>query len=327
MRVYGERIEHFIKPMLATAVDNPFSSKDWLFELKLDGYRAIAEIKKGRSLLYSRNGLSLAKHYPAIFAALKKIKNEAILDGEIVLLNEKGKPDFQKLQSYSGNNKYSLVYYVFDLLSLTGKDLTQVGLVERKKLLKKLLKKTDPVLYSSHIETRGEELFKTIMKDDMEGIIAKKKDSLYTPGIRTREWLKIKNHKSQEAIIAGFTEPKGSRLYFGSLLLGQYKGKKLIYTGHAGTGFSDAVLVDLMKKMKRLKTNKSPFDLPVRANGPVTWIKPKLVCEVSYTEITQDGILRHPVYKGLRPEKKSASVKQETESPLPVKKIVKSLKK
>jgi bifunctional non-homologous end joining protein LigD len=322
MRVSGKKIEHYVKPMLATAVDKPFSNKDWLFELKLDGYRAIAEIKKGKLLLYSRNGLSLAERYPVIMTALKKIRVGAILDGEIVLLNENGKPDFQRLQSYGENDKYPLVYYVFDLLSLTGKDLTQFTLVERKLLLKKLLRKTDPVLYSGHIETKGEEFFKAIKKDDLEGIVAKKKDSFYSPGIRTREWLKIKNHKSQEAIIAGFTEPKGSRLHFGSLLLAQYKNKKLIYIGHAGTGFSDNTLSELMKKMKLLITNKSPFDFPVSANGPVTWIKPKLVCEISYTEITNDGIMRHPVYKGLRPEKKSKTIQQGTEGSQPVKKIV-----
>jgi len=327
MSAAGEKIKHSIKPMLATAIDKPFSDKGWLFELKLDGYRAIAEIKKGRSLLYSRNGLSLAKRYPSIAAAVKKIKVNAILDGEIVLLNEKGRPDFQKLQNYGENDQYPLVYYVFDLLSLRGKDLMQLPLTSRKLLLKKLLKKNGPILYSNHIENKGGELFKIIKKDDLEGIIAKKKDSLYTPGIRTKEWLKIKNHKSEEAIIAGFTKPKGSRLYFGSILLGQYKAGELIYAGHAGTGFSDRTLSELMKKMKPLITGKSPFDVPVKANGPVTWIKPRLVCEVSFTEITQNGILRHPVFKGLRPEKKSGTIKQETERALPVKKVVKQASK
>jgi bifunctional non-homologous end joining protein LigD len=327
MRVAGEKLAQYIKPMLATAVDKPFSNKDWIFELKLDGYRAIAEIKKGKPLLYSRNGLSFAHQFPDIFAALKKIKVNAVLDGEIVLLNEKGKPDFQKLQNYEENKQYPLLYYVFDLLSLTGKDITQLTLVERKLLLKKLLKKTGPVLYCSHIETKGEDLYKAVMKDDMEGIMAKRKDSYYTPGIRTREWLKLKNHKSQETIIVGFTKPKGSRSHFGSLLLAQYKNKKLLYVGHAGTGFSDNTLAALMKKMKPLVTAKSPFDFPVKANGPVTWLKPKLVCEISYTEVTKDGIMRHPVYKGLRSEKKTTDVQEKTESPLPVKKIINRLSK
>ena len=201
--------------MLATAVDKPFSSKEWLFELKLDGYRAIAEIKNGKLLLYSRNGVSLVKRYPSIVTALRKIGVDAILDGEIVLLNENGKPDFQKLQNYSQHKDLPLAYYVFDLLSCQQKDLRQVPLVERKKLLKKILKKTGPVRFSSHVEEHGDDFFKVVKAEDMEGIIAKKKDSLYVPGARTREWLKIKYHKSQEAIIVGYTAPRGSRRHSG----------------------------------------------------------------------------------------------------------------
>ena len=324
---YGKKIAHYIKPMLTTAVDKAFSDKDWLYEMKWDGYRAIAEIKKNGILLYSRNGLSLAEKYPVIFDAVKKIPVEAILDGEIVALDAEGKPDFQKLQSYENNDEYALVYYVFDILSLMKKDLAQIPLVERKKLLKQLLKGTYPVLYSSHIETKGEELFRKVVKDNLEGIIAKKMDSFYKPGIRTREWLKIKNHQSQEAIIIGYTRPKGSRLHFGSILLAQYKGRNLEYLGHAGTGFSFTTLTELMKKMKSLIVKTSPLSKPVKANGPVTWLKPKLVCEISYSEITKDGILRHPVYKRLRPEKKTSTIKQKTEKPVPVNRLVKPLKK
>lgn len=319
---YGKKINHYIQPMLTTAVDKAFSNKDWVFELKLDGYRAIAEIQKNKSLLYSRNGLSMAERYPSIVTALEKIKTEAILDGEIVLLNEQGRPDFQKLQSYEKANKFHLVYYVFDLLSLSGKDLKQLPLVERKKLLKNLLKKTYPIIYCDHIETKGEELFDSIREKDLEGIIAKKKDSSYLPGTRSREWLKIKNQKSQEAIIIGFTQPRGGRLHFGSILLAQYKNKKLKYIGHAGTGFSDKTLSALMKKLKPLATTRSPVDARIKTNSPVTWIKPKLVCEISYSEITKDGIMRHPVYKGLRPEKKSRAINQETEQSLPVKSVI-----
>jgi len=156
----------------------------------------------------------------------------------------------------------------------------------------------------------------------MEGIIAKKADSHYIPGIRSREWLKIKNQQSQEAIIVGYTAPKGSRKNFGSILLGQYKRNKLRYIGHAGTGFTENSLKELMKKMKPFITNKSPFPEKIQTNGPVTWLKPELVCEVSYTEITRDGMLRHPVYKGLRPEKRGKNIRSETETPKPVKTVV-----
>ena len=326
MATSSKKILQYIKPMLATAVDQPFNSKEWLFELKLDGYRAITEIKKRKILLYSRNGLLLGTRYPSIINALEKINIEAILDGEIVVLDDNGKPDFQKLQNYQVSDQYPLVYYVFDILFLQKNDLKKMPLLERKKILKKIFKRPGVVRYCDHIENDGIDFFKKVIAASLEGIMAKKKDSLYTPGIRTREWLKIKYHKSQEAIIAGFTEPKGSRQHLGSLLLAQYKNGKLRYIGHAGTGFTDKTLNDLMKKLKPLVTAGSPFDIPVKANGPVTWVKPVLVCEVAYYEITQDGIMRHPVFKRLRPEKKAKGIKMETERSLPVKKVIRSLK-
>ena len=327
MAVNGKKIPQYIQPMLATAVDKAFSSNEWLFELKLDGYRAIAELRKGKLLLYTRNGLSLIKRYPSIAIALRKLKTDIILDGEIVLLNEKGRPDFQKLQNYAQHKDLPLAYYVFDILSYQGKDLKQMPLIERKQLLKKVLRKTGPVRFCSHIEEHGEDFFKAVKAEDMEGVIAKKKESLYTVGSRTREWLKIKNHKSQEAIIIGYTAPKGNRSHFGSLLLAQYENERLKYIGHAGTGFTENSLVELMVKMKPLISPRSPLDKPVKANNKVTWVRPKLVCELSYTEITKDGKLRHPVFKGLRPDKESKMVKEETEKAIPVTKVVKSLKK
>jgi bifunctional non-homologous end joining protein LigD len=316
------KISHYIVPMLATAVDKAFSDTEWLFELKLDGYRAIAELRKKELLLYSRNGLSLKERYPLVAEALKKLKTEAVLDGEIVLFNEDNKPDFQKLQNYGNNKEFPLVYYVFDILYMEGKNLMDLELIERKKILKGIIKKSPVIKYSDHIEDNGKDFFKVIIADDLEGMIAKKKDSLYKPGVRTREWLKIKFHKSQEAIIAGFTEPKGSRQHFGSLLLAQYRHQKLCYIGNAGTGFTDKALKELMQKMKPLITDKSPFEKNIKINSPVTWLKPELVCEISYSEITKDGILRHPVYKGLRPEKTSRMVKVETERSQPVKRLV-----
>jgi len=320
-----KQIPHYIKPMLAITVDKPFSSKEWLFELKLDGYRAIAVTGQKKVLLYSRNGISLASRYPAVVAALKKIRVDAILDGEIVLLNEKGKPDFQKLQSYTRYEEYPLVYYVFDILSYRKKAVTGMPLIERKKLLKKVIRKGGVIHFSSHIEENGKDFYKTIQLEDLEGMMAKKKDSLYTPGLRTKEWLKIKNHKSREAIIAGFTEPRGGRQHFGAILLAQYKNKKLQYIGHAGTGFNEKTLKEVMQQMKRLLVKETPFDEPVKTNNKVTWIKPQLVCEVSYSEITQDGMLRHPVFKGLRPDKKASTVTQETEKELPVTTVVENI--
>ena len=317
-----KKITGYIVPMFATAVDKPFSDPEWLFELKLDGFRAIADLSGKEVLLYSRNGLSLKERYPSISDALKKMKVNAILDGEVVLLNEENKPDFQKLQNYGNNKNYPLVYYVFDLLELKGKSLIEEPLIERKKMLKRIIKKSPVIRYCDHVEENGKDFFKVLTSDDLEGMMAKKMDSLYKPGYRTREWLKIKFHKSQEAIIVGFTAPKGSRKYFGSILLAQYRKDKLCYIGHAGTGFSESTLKDLYEKMRVLKTDKSPFDRTIRVNSPVTWIKPMLVCEVSYSEITREGMLRHPVYKGLRPEKVSKAIRVETERSVPVKKII-----
>src|SRR5687767_13868563 len=189
MGATAKKIYPHIQPMLATSVDKPFNSPEWLFELKLDGYRAVAEIRKSQLLLYSRNGLSLAERYRPVTGALKNIKAEAVLDGEIVLLNEKNKADFQKLQNYKDKQQYPLIYYVFDILSLSNKNLTHLPLVDRKKILKKLIKKSGIVRYCDHIEEFGNDLYKMVKADDQEGIMAKKKDSLYTPGVRTREWL------------------------------------------------------------------------------------------------------------------------------------------
>lgn len=312
--------------MLTTAVDKPFDSKEWVFELKLDGYRAIAETGKQTIQLYSRNGISLAHKYAPIVQALQKIKKEMVLDGEIVLLNEKGKPDFQKLQHYEENKEYPLVYYVFDILSLKGESLKEETLLQRKKILQKQLPKSPVIIYCDHIEEKGKSFFKSVIKKDLEGIIAKKADSHYVEGIRTKEWLKIKQQKTREVIIAGFTAPKGGRLHFGSLILAEYRGKKLHYIGNAGSGFNDKTLKDLMQKMKPYILSKSPFDYRIKTNGPSTWVKPLLVAEIAYTEVTEGGMLRHPVFKGLRTEKKAKMIHPETELPQSTERVVKTKK-
>lgn len=185
--------------------------------------------------------------------------------------------------------------------------------MERKALLQKVLPVINNIRYSEHVETEGRKLFRLVKARRMEGIMAKKKDSQYKPGFRSKEWLKIKFHRSQEAIIIGFTKPKGSRKHFGALLLAQYQGKKLKYIGHTGTGFSEKKLDEIMMEMKPLVSAKKPLSADVKANDVVTWIKPQLVCEVGYSEITKDGILRHPVFKGLRSDKSSRAVQQKTE--------------
>lgn len=303
VRSGNAKLARYIKPMLARISDTAFDDPDWIFEIKWDGYRAVAEIKKEDIKLYSRNGLSFLQLYPRVAAELKKIKDEAILDGEIVVLNEKNQPDFQKLQQYSLNPDLPILYYVFDCLSWKGKSIMHLPLTQRKQIAKNLLPRSKVIRYSDHVKESGVQFFASVRHMDLEGMIAKRASSQYQPGARTDNWLKIKNHNTQEVVIAGYTAPRGSRKYFGALILGVYQGRKLKYIGHTGTGFTTAVLKNVYETLKTLKRDTSPFTTKVSVNSPVTWVEPEVVCEVKYTEMTEDGILRHPVFLGLRIDK------------------------
>ena len=294
--------------MLAKESAKSFSDDNWLYEIKWDGYRAIAELDKDHVKLYSRNGNSFEAAYPDIMEALKKLQLQATLDGEIVVMNEEGKPDFQKLQHYAENANFPLVYYVFDLLQINKKDLYNVPLVERKKQLEELIGENDFVKFSDHVLGQGESFFEAAKQKDLEGIMAKKMDSLYYPGKRTNEWLKIKHHKSDEAIIAGFTAPRGGRKYFGALVLGIKKDGKLLYAGHTGSGFNENSLKELYEKLLPIVQTESPFDERVKTNMPVTWVNPQYVCELKFTEWTSDGKMRHPIFLRLREDKKPGDV-------------------
>jgi bifunctional non-homologous end joining protein LigD len=299
----------YITPMFAKLGSKPFTNEEWIFELKWDGYRAVAEVGIKPVRFYSRNGLSFANRYEIVYEELQKLKEKMVLDGEVVVFNEEGKPDFQKLQLYSENRHLPIYYYVFDILNYKGKDVTHLSLLERKALLQKVLPKNDIIRYCDHVEERGEAFFKQIVANNMEGMIAKKKDSTYAIGRRSSEWLKIKHHNTEEVVIAGFTAPRGGRKYFGALVLGRYEGSELKYAGHTGTGFDDGSLKDLSKKLEPLISSKSPFNERIKTNMPVTWVKPVLVCNIKFTELTRDGIFRHPVFQGLRVDKKATEVK------------------
>ncbi len=297
--------------MLAKLHDVPFDDPNWIYEIKWDGYRAIAEVSKERTRLYSRNGLSLSEDYPAIFEELKKIKKEVVLDGEIVALDKDGKPSFQLIQQYEQRGEAPICYYVFDCLSVGGKSTEGTPLLERKKILKTLLPDSDLVKYCDHIEERGKDFFALVKKQGLEGMIAKRADSVYKEATRSADWLKVKNMIMEEAVIAGYTEPGGSRRYFGALVLGLYKKGKLVYIGHTGTGFNEKTLKDVYNKLQPLKTKESPFGVKVPLNGAVTWVKPKLVCNLKYAEVTQGGTRRHPVFMGLRIDKAPEEVHEE----------------
>lgn len=300
-----------IRPMLAQPAKEPFNSKDWVFEIKWDGYRALAN-KSTKVDLLSRNGLSFNARFPAIVKELEKLPGKWILDGEIVILDKQGRSHFQLLQNYQKEKRGTPYYYLFDILSFNGQSLTSLPLIDRKKILQMLLKQSrlKYLRYSDHIEEKGKAFFQKVKKKGLEGIIAKRKESPYRSR-RSSDWIKIKTHMRQEVVIGGFTEPKGSRQKFGALLIGVYENEKLIYTGHVGTGFDAKLLTDIYRQMQTRITSKCPFQEKPRTHAPATWIKPELVCEVAFAEWTQDGRMRQPVFKGMRIDKPAKDVKKE----------------
>ena len=304
-------IPHRVKPMLATLAKEPFDHPDWVFEVKWDGYRAIAEVQEGKVALYSRNLLSLDQKFAPIAESLQTLPFEAVLDGEIVVVNEQGQADFQLLQNYQKSGQGFLIYYVFDLLYFNGRDLTGLPLLKRKELLKKILPPAKNLKFSDHVAREGVLFFKVVKDKGLEGIVSKHAQSPYRAGKRSREWLKIKTALTQEGVIAGFTEPKGGREYFGSLVLGAYAGDELVFIGHSGGGFGEDSLKDIREKLQPLVQDACPFKVEPRTNAPVTWVKPQLVCEVTFSGWTGEGLMRHPVFARLRDDKDPRDVVRE----------------
>ncbi len=299
--------------MLAKEVDKPFDDKDWVFEIKWDGYRAVAEVDHGDVALYSRNGNSFISDYPEIVDALGKIQQQAVLDGEVVVVDEEGHASFQALQHYESKPGQQLVYYVFDLLALNGEETTGLTLLERKELLREVIPENGLIKYSDHVVAEGKSFFNIALQQDLEGIMAKKASSNYHKGSRSANWLKIKQHKTDEAVIVGYTEPTGNRPYFGALVLALKKEGALHYAGHTGTGFSNDKLKEVYRLLKKIETEKSPFPEKVKTNMPVTWVKPEYVAEIKFTEKTIDGKMRHPVFLHMRPDKNPKDIEMEKE--------------
>ena len=295
---------HNIKPMLAELTNNVFSDDDWLFEIKWDGYRAIAEIEDGNVNLHSRNNISFNQKFYPVVETLKSFEGNIIFDGEVVIVDDFGKSSFQLLQNYQKSGKGKLAYYIFDILHLNGYDLTNLPLIKRKEILKQVLPDDlKNIRFSDHIIGDGENFYKVAEERGLEGILAKRADSKYQLGKRSRNWLKIKTKKRQEAVICGFTQPKGSRDKFGSLVLGVYDEGELVYIGQAGTGFTDSRLKEIYSMLKPLVTNKSPFSQKIITNTPATWVTPKYICDVEFSEWTEEGLMRAPVFIGLREDK------------------------
>ncbi len=232
-----------VEPMLATLVDEPFDREGWSFEVKWDGFRSIAEIKGGKVRLLSRNGKLQNARFPTVAEAVSGLPVDAVLDGEIVSVDEKGRPDFQALQNSIRTGEGRILYYVFDILQADGYDLRPLPLKRRQQILAKVLPASDVVRLSEPIETKGKAFFRAADTNGLEGIMAKDLASPYRPGERTREWLKIKTQRRQEAVICGFTQPRASRKHFGALILGAYRNGQLTYVGHVGTGFTERILI------------------------------------------------------------------------------------
>lgn len=310
------KMPHLINPMLGTLVEEPFNKKGWIFEVKWDGYRAIAEIYKKTVELYSRNHLSFNHQFAPIVDDLKKFKKEMILDGEVVVLDKEGLPNFQMLQNYLNAKDTTgfLCYYVFDILYYEGYDLKELPLIQRKTLLKEVLEdkvfKNSRIIYSDHIEEKGVPFFKEAKKKDLEGIIAKLSSSPYIEK-RSKNWLKIKTHQMQEVIVGGFTSPRGSRKHLGALLVGYYKKDKFVYAGHVGGGFNEKSLKEMEELLAPLIQEKCPFEIKPKANASVLWVKPKIVVEVSFQEWTKEGIMRQPIFHGVRVDKAPKKITRE----------------
>jgi bifunctional non-homologous end joining protein LigD len=300
-----------IKPMLATLGGKPFDRRGWLFEIKWDGYRTIAEVSGGRARLYSRNGLSFSQRYRPVTAALANLGHSAVLDGEVVVVDEQGRPDFDALENY---RRYQpcLVYYVFDLLYLDGHDLRDLPLWRRKELLQQILPPLPGVRFCEHIEEEGLVFFSAVSKMGLEGMVAKDGTSSYQEGRRTDRWLKIKANLRQEAVIAGFTRPRRSRQHFGALVLGVYDGKELVHIGEVGGGFSERNLARVSAELAPLIQDRCPFRKLPNTVEPATWVKPTLVCEVRFTAWTATGGLRHPIFLGMRSDKQARAVRRES---------------
>jgi bifunctional non-homologous end joining protein LigD len=328
-----------VEPMNASLAEGPFSSPDWLFEPKLDGVRAISMLNRGQVSLFSRRGLDATNQYPGIARELREqTEPEMVLDGEIVAFDENGVPSFQQLQQRlnlmresdikRAESQIPVFYYVFDLLYAGGYDLRGAPLEQRKQLLRQILMPTDRVFLVDHFEQDGETAFQAAVDNGLEGLVAKKRDSVYESGRRSRNWMKIKATQEAEFVITGYTEGGGWRAgTFGSLLLGYYDDSgKLVYAGHVGTGFDDKMLRLLKERLEALQTDERPFaEEPARSkmpfggpkNSKVTWVKPELVAQVMFAQWTKDGVLRAPSFLGLREDKAAEEVTREKALPTP----------
>lgn len=334
-----------IAPMLATLVNDPVDQPGWLYEVKWDGYRAISYLNEGEVSIRSRNNKDFNKKFYPVVDALKQWNVNAVVDGEIIVVNTKGHPDFNALQDWRSEADGQLIYYVFDLLWLDGYDLMEVPLRDRKKILASLIPDTGIIRMSESFDVSAKELFEQADKLSLEGIMAKKEDAPYVPGARSKDWLKIKTQKHQEVVIGGYTRNEKTTKPFSALLTGVFENGKLVSTGPVGTGFTVKVQKEILEKLKKHETKKCPFEDEPDYNKPsrfrpkppkaeVVWVKPVVVAEVAYRGKSKDGSLRHPSFRGLREDKKASEVMFEepvatdtvVKTPAPAKKTTRARK-
>ena len=309
--------------MLATLVSDPVDESDWLYEIKWDGYRALAYMNQGKVDIRSRNNKSFNEKFYPVYEALQQWKIDAVVDGEIVVLNDEGVPDFGDLQLWRSEADGQLAFYVFDLLWLGGNDIMDLPVEQRHQLLQDIIPPGNGIIkISEQFDTSGREFFLLAERLGLEGIFAKRRGSVYTPGIRSKDWLKIKTEKRQEFVIGGYTKNENTSKFFSALLVGLFENGKFHFVTPVGTGFNTATQKDILQKLKPYETRTCPFVAEPEYNKPsrfrpnppkaeVTWVKPKLVAEVSYREETKDGAIRHPSFKGLREDKKPGEVVRE----------------
>ncbi len=312
-----QTMPRWVEPMLATLTHGFPPDEGWVFERKFDGERCLAFCSPGSVRLLSRNEKSLNNHYPELVEALTRVKDEMVLDGEVVAFDDE-RTSFERLQARMGVNDpesarasgVEVFYYVFDLPHFAGYDLTGLPLLERRGVLRRALSLRGPIRFSEHRRGSGQALLKEACRQGWEGIIAKDASARYVHA-RSSYWLKLKCVAEQELVIGGFTAPRGSRYGFGALLVGYYEGGKLRYAGKVGTGYSDETLRRLEQRLRELERQTSPFvakDLP---RGEVRWVEPKLVAQVGFAEWTSDGHLRQPRFLGLREDKPAREVARE----------------
>jgi bifunctional non-homologous end joining protein LigD len=327
MRAAVRNIDHSeqptaIKPMLSTLVKQPFSDDSYVFEVKWDGYRIIAFCQNNSVKLQSRGGEDYTRKYPSIVNALKKMNLNCVLDGEVVYINDEGKPDFDSLQRVNGHEA-PMVYYVFDLLWIDGQNLMKENLVKRKERLKKLLSGNQTVRYSDHFED-GVQLFENIKDIGLEGIVGKQKHSQYIPGDRSKRWLKVTTEKRQEFVIGGWVESE-KRNTFRTLLFGSYENGKLKWKGHAGGGYREREMPGILNRLQKIEINENPFDTDVEySEGKPHWVRPELVANIKYATTTRGGKIRKPaIFLGFRDDKKASQVETEIAKSPPAKRSAK----